>query len=109
MQNSDVQDVMSQAVSEAFLQHGKGPQADAEVYRREWPYRLENYLGPIDIYHGSEDLILPWQMSEDLARHLTREQSAGAQRLGPVKFQKVLGEGHFSLSMNRIVDILNPN
>ncbi len=88
-------EVMSQAVREAFKQSGLGAQADAGAYLQPWPFRLETYRGPIEIWHGDQDLILPFEMAVQTATLLPR-----------ARLHIVEGEGHFSLSMNHVDRII---
>lgn len=95
IQNLLAQTVLSTAIQEAFVQKGIGPKQDAKMYLTPWSLHLGSYQGPIHIWHGLEDRILPAQMAEQMQSSIPRSE-----------LHLIPGEGHYSLAINFIQNIL---
>lgn len=95
VQESDAQKLLAQSLMEAFAQKGLGPQKDAEEYLTPWSLDLKSYQGPIDIWHGTDDQILPVEMARRLAKNIPQS-----------KLHLLEGEGHFSVAMKYIHKVL---
>ncbi len=95
MQDSGIQTILSRTLHEAFMQKGVGPKRDAIEYLSPWSLDLNSYLGPIDIWHGDEDQILPVEMAEQMASLLPR-----------ANLRVLPNEGHYSLIIKRTQNIL---
>ncbi len=95
MQDEGVQLALNLGLKEAFLQNGHGPKRDAVAYQSNWKVNLGSFQGPVQIWHGSEDLILPPKIGEAMAGLLPQS-----------KLHMIEGEGHYSLIIRRIADIL---
>jgi pimeloyl-ACP methyl ester carboxylesterase len=95
MQNTSLQNILMQALQEAFMQSGHGPQRDAGAYLSKWSTSLPQFTGPITIWHGTEDMILSPTMAETMAKSLPQ-----------AKLNLIAGEGHYSLAFNRIHEML---
>lgn len=96
MESLATQNILAKALEEAFMQNGIGPKRDAKVYLSFWNFELSGYGGPVDIWHGDQDLILPPEMAEQTARSIPH-----------AKFHLIKGEGHYSLPINQIEAVLN--
>jgi pimeloyl-ACP methyl ester carboxylesterase len=90
-----IQDVLGRALHEAFMQKGTGPKRDAAEYIKPWSLELKGYAGPIKIWHGDEDQILPLGMAEQMAKLIPRAQ-----------LNVLNNEGHYSLIIKRMENIL---
>ena len=89
------QQVLGRALVEAFRQKGQGPKQDASAFLTSWSLNLGPYQGPLDIWHGDEDEVLPMSMAKQMAKSLPGSRL----HLCP-------GEGHYSLAIGRIQDVL---
>ncbi|MCO5143483.1 MAG: alpha/beta hydrolase [Oligoflexia bacterium] len=96
MQKVEVNKVLNSAIQEAFEQRGLGPQLDAMFYTKNWWVNQYTDLGSkIHFWHGSDDRILYPSMAKALH-----------QRCKKSKLTMVDHEGHYSLIINRIEEIL---
>lgn len=98
MKDVSIQNILGQAVHEAFRQNGKGPQRDAQAYTNMWNLHLGEYQGSIDIWHGSDDQILPVEMAKLVAQALPNSRLHIAE-----------GDGHYSLAFSKMKNILEGN
>jgi pimeloyl-ACP methyl ester carboxylesterase len=87
--------LLRQALREAFAQGGFGPKQDAKYYGSRWSTDLPSYRGPVDIWHGKEDQILPFTLSEKLLAKMPQ-----------AKLHLIEEEGHYSLAVNQFQNIL---
>ena len=74
---------------------GMGLSGDAVAYQSHWKVSLGSFQGPVQIWHGKEDLNLPPKIGEAMAGLLPQS-----------KLHMIEGEGHYSLIIRRIADIL---
>ena len=95
LQKPFIQNMLGQSLREAFLQDGIGPRRDAKVYLTPWSLKVSNFKGPIDIWHGSEDLVLPPPIAKRMAKSLMDS-----------RLHIIEGEGHYSLAIDYIEEIL---
>lgn len=95
IQSVETQNILAKALSEAFLQKGIGPKRDAKVYLSAWNFELNGYGGPVDIWHGDQDLILPPEMAQQTARAIPH-----------ATLHMIQGEGHYSLPINQLGTVL---
>jgi pimeloyl-ACP methyl ester carboxylesterase len=95
MLDLNTQEVLGRVLHEAFMQRGAGPKRDAAEYLKPWSLDLNGYAGPIKIWHGDEDQILPLKMAEQMARLIPRAQ-----------LNVLNNEGHYSLIIKRMENIL---
>jgi pimeloyl-ACP methyl ester carboxylesterase len=91
-----VRSVLLQSLVEAFAQNGSGPRKDAQKYLRPWRADLGNYRGPVDIWHGTEDRVIPVEMAHRLAKAIP-----GA------KLHLLEGQGHYSPAISGMKEILS--
>ena len=83
------------AVREAFVQGGRGPAWDLHLYTRAWGLNLDDVRANAWLWHGNLDRTVPVAMGYYYAEHLPH-----------VHAEFVEGEGHFSLPVRRMRDIL---
>lgn len=86
---------MVQSLREALAQKGRGVIADMAIYHGAWGFPLPELDLPVRLWHGSEDRTVPRVLVDHLAASLPHCRS----RLIP-------GEGHFSLPLRHMEDIL---
>ena len=92
----NLDDALNFTLIEAVAQNAAGPLADSRVFLSDWGKDLENFKVPIHFWHGGDDLVIPFKVSEMMASLIPH---AG--------FTLVPGEGHVSLPVNRATEILN--
>lgn len=68
---------------------------DAEVYAQPWGFPLEEIQTPVRLWHGKEDRSFSWRLARDVADRLSNCQA---------KF--LVGEGHYSLPIRHLGEIL---
>jgi pimeloyl-ACP methyl ester carboxylesterase len=98
MQEQRIQEILGRAIHEAFMQNGTGPKRDAAAYLKPWSLTLNGYSGPIHIWHGDEDRILPLGMAQQMAKLIPNAQ-----------LHVLNNEGHYSLIIKRTANILQNN
>ena len=69
--------------------------ADAAIYAEPWGFRPEEIRVPVRVWHGREDVNFHHMLTSNLAR-----------RIPGANFTLVEGEGHFSLPIRRVRDVL---
>lgn len=87
--------VMVQSLREALSQKGNGVFADMEIYHKAWGFPLLELDLPVRLWHGSADRTVPRVLVDHLAASLPHCKS----RLIP-------GEGHFSLPLRHMDEVL---
>jgi pimeloyl-ACP methyl ester carboxylesterase len=90
-----VSKILLQSLHEAFQQGGEGPKRDAWSFFSKWGFDIGAYRGAIEIWHGSEDVILLPAMAKRMATLVPR-----------ARLRILEGEGHYSPSIARLGDIL---
>jgi pimeloyl-ACP methyl ester carboxylesterase len=73
----------------------EGVMADAEIYGRPWGFRLEDVNVPVRLWHGKQDRAFSWRVAEETA-----------QRLPNCRARYIENEGHFSLPIRHMREIL---
>ena len=79
----------------AWLTSVKGLIHDAEIFVRPWEFRLEDIAIPVRLWHGTEDRAF----SIDVAKYV-------ASRLPNCALRIIEGEGHYSLPIRHMREIL---
>ena len=87
--------ILQSSLAEAFLQSGFGPQSDAKYYFSKSAFDLGDYSGPVNFWHGDQDLILPLDMAKKMVNQLP----------GSV-LNVIPGEGHYSFAFNHLGRVL---
>ena len=84
------------SVRAAYRQGASGLIADGETILRPWPFAWRHPAVPVWFWHGAQDRTLPLRMARWTA----------AQLAGEVHFREFPEEGHYSLPIRRIGDLL---
>ncbi len=87
---------LNQTLIEAVAQNAAGPIADSKVFLSTWGEKLSDFILPIHFWHGDNDLVIPFQVSRTMS-----------ELVADSVFHLVAGEGHVSLPVNRMDEILN--
>lgn len=95
MNHPEARSVIVRGLNEALMQNGRGPKRDARTFNSKWNANLGRYAGRVDIWHGSEDHILPAEMAERMSAAIEGSQ-----------LTVVPGEGHYSLVVKNVAKIL---
>ena len=82
-------------MKESVRQGTRGEVTEYLVFARPWGFALEDVPGPVHIWEGAADKMLPPDYPKILLDHLPR-----------ATFTMVPGEGHISLLRNRMPEIL---
>lgn len=93
---TEVEEVLRVSLVEALRQRGAGPKMDARLFLAPWHQRLASFAGPVNFWHGEEDRIIRHQAVKEFAATL---QNASVDL--------VLKQGHFSLPIEHMGQILN--
>jgi pimeloyl-ACP methyl ester carboxylesterase len=92
----EIREPMVASLREAMRQGPSGALQELVLLARPWGFRLEDIAVPVDLWHGEDDLVVPPEHS----RHHHEALPRGSRlRLLP-------GEGHFSLPIDHIDEIL---
>lgn len=73
----------------------EGVITDAEIYAAPWGFPVEEVRAPVCIWHGKQDRNFSWQLSQALAARISR-----------CRTRFIDDEGHFSLPLRRVREIL---
>lgn len=79
----------------AWRASAKGVMADAEIYARPWGFRLEDVDVPVRLWHGKQDRAFSVSLAEEVA-----------QRLPNCQARFIDNEGHYSLPIRHVREIL---
>jgi pimeloyl-ACP methyl ester carboxylesterase len=74
----------------------EGVLADAEIFARPWGFRLEDVQVPVRLWHGKRDRAFSVAVAEEVAR-----------RLPNCTARYIDNEGHYSLPIRRVGEILS--
>ncbi|MCU0722686.1 MAG: alpha/beta hydrolase [Planctomycetes bacterium] len=92
----DVRRTLAASQGEAMRQGPRGATWELGLYSGPWGFRLEDVAFAVDLWHGERDAVVPAEMGRAQAKALPRCRA----RFFPE-------EGHFSLPIRRIRDILD--
>ena len=95
MQDEKIQPVLDISLKEALQQGVEGPLSDIKVFMSDWKLDLKTLQIPVHIFHGSEDTIVPLASAQNIHGKISQS-----------KFHLIEGEGHYSLPIRRIDQIL---
>lgn len=98
MSDREAARLLADNVTEAFRQGAKGVLDDLRICSRPWGFDLADITVPVQLWHGSQDRLVPLAHSEYLHK-----------RIPGSTLERVAGEGHFSLPVRhaeRIVGAL---
>ena len=80
---------------QAWRASADGLMVDAEIYAQPWGFSLEEIDVPVRLWHGKKDRSFHWQLAQSLG-----------QRLPRASLRLVEGEGHYSLPIRHMREIL---
>lgn len=79
----------------AWRGSAEGVMADAQIYAQPWGFAMEDVHGPVRLWHGKEDRAFSVRLAEKFAN-----------RLPNCKPRFIENEGHYSLPIRRMREIL---
>ena len=79
----------------AWRGSAEGVMADAQIYAQPWGFAMEDVHGPVRLWHGKEDRAFSVRLAEKFAN-----------RLPNCKAHFIENEGHYSLPIRRMREIL---
>ncbi|HEY1582298.1 MAG TPA: alpha/beta hydrolase [Chthoniobacterales bacterium] len=88
-------DACFESQRQAWRASADGLMIDAEIYAQPWGFPLEEIRVPVRLWHGKKDRSFHWSLAESL----------GA-RLSNCAFRLAEGEGHYSLPIRHMEEIL---
>lgn len=88
-------DICFESARRAWRGPVAGIMIDAQIYAEPWGFRLENIDAPVRLWHGTRDRAFSFRIAEEVAK-----------RLPHCTARIVQGEGHFSLPIRHIREIL---
>lgn len=91
----DIRPLFHASMREAFRQGARGAARELVLYSRPWDFDLAAIAVPVDLWHGELDVTVPDSMGEYLARTIPNCRSRFLD-----------SEGHFSLPLKRMEEIL---
>jgi len=80
---------------QAWRASADGLMIDAEIYAQPWGFDLEEIRVPVRLWHGKKDRSFHWPLAQSLGK-----------RIPPCREHLVEGEGHYSLPIRRMHEIL---
>jgi pimeloyl-ACP methyl ester carboxylesterase len=90
-----IREVLTREFQEAFRRGGAGAAEDGLIYGADWGIDLAAIKTPVHLWHGESDRVVPSSMGRWIA-----ERIPGAQATYRT------GEGHFSMVINYLAEIL---
>ena len=96
IQQRSLSDALNNTLIEAVAQNAAGPIADSQVFLSSWGEVLKDFKLPIHFWHGDQDLVIPFQVSKEMAKLIPQAE-----------FTLVPNEGHVSLAVNKMLEILS--
>ena len=60
---------MGRVTAEAFAQGGRGVAVDSMIQYSDWGFRLADMQGPMHLFHGTEDGLVPFEFGQHIADH----------------------------------------
>ncbi len=92
----DKRRILIDSTREALRRGGLGAARDLVIYSTDWGFALEQVDRPIQLWHGEADPIVPVEFSREVHRLLPQAE-----------LKTYPGEGHFSMPLTRIGEILD--
>jgi pimeloyl-ACP methyl ester carboxylesterase len=81
---------------QAWRASADGLMLDAEIYAQPWGFPLEEIRVPVRLWHGKKDRSFHWNLADSLGKRLPNCTS-----------RMVEGEGHYSLPIRHMQEILS--
>jgi pimeloyl-ACP methyl ester carboxylesterase len=94
--NPEVRTALKDNIVEAFHAGGRGAACELLLLTRPWGFALKDISIPVNLWHGEEDVSVPPSMGRYQARSIPNCRAV---------FHA--GEGHFSLVINHMEEILS--
>ena len=94
--DSTVRKIFEREFREAFRHGGAGATADGLIYGADWGLDLAAIKGPVYLWHGEDDRIVPPAMARWVAG-----------RIPGVHANYLSGEGHFSIVIHRLAEVFD--
>ena len=88
-------DACFESQRQAWRASAEGVMVDAEIYAQPWGFPLEEIQTPVRLWHGKRDRSFHWPLADSLG-----------QRLPHCCTRLVEGEGHYSLPIRHMREIL---
>lgn len=95
VQNTETKEILRRSIQEAFRQGGRGAVAELRLFASDWGLELGQITTAVHLWHGEQDRTVPVSMGRHLAATIPHCQA-----------QFLPEEGHFSLSVNHMEEIL---
>jgi pimeloyl-ACP methyl ester carboxylesterase len=92
----EVKATLKENVAEAFRKGSRGAACELLLYTRAWGFALKDIATRVDLWHGEEDRSVPSTMGRYQARAIPNCRAVFYP-----------GEGHFSLAINHMEEILS--
>ncbi|MDX9710541.1 MAG: alpha/beta hydrolase [Trichloromonas sp.] len=93
--DADILSAMVQSLRQALSQRGRGVSADLAIYHEAWDFPLSELDLPVRLWHGTADRTVPRVLVDYLAASLPQ-----------CRLRLIPGEGHFSLPLRNMEEIL---
>jgi len=91
-----IRKILEREFREGFRHGGAGATADGLIYGADWGLDLGAINGPVDLWHGEDDRIVPPAMARWVA-----------DKIPGVHAKYLPGEGHFSLVINHLAEVFD--
>lgn len=92
----EVKTAMTDSVTEAFRRGSRGAACELLLYTRPWGFLLGDIAARVNLWHGEQDVSVPAAMGQYQARAIPNCRATFCP-----------GEGHFSLIINHMEEILS--
>jgi pimeloyl-ACP methyl ester carboxylesterase len=97
LERADIRNLLQESIREAFRCGGRGALEELKLYASEWGLDLARIDCPVHLWHGEKDRTVPVIMGRHLAAAIPNCQARFYRK-----------EGHFSLPVNHMEEILRP-
>lgn len=96
LSRSQVRATITRSVSESLRHGANGLYHELEIYSAPWGFDLADIRQSVQLWHGSEDRVVPQQHGRCIA-----------DRLSQCDAHFIIGEGHYSLPIDHMENILD--
>lgn len=95
VQNAETREILRHSIQEAFRHGGRGAVAELRLFASDWGLELGQITTTVHLWHGEQDRTVPVIMGRHLAAAIPNCQARFLE-----------DEGHFSLPVNHMEEIL---
>ena len=95
LRDADAFEACFESSRQAWRASLDGVIADAEIYAKPWGFRIEEVRVPVAVWHGTRDRTFSCKLAEDVAARLPHSE-----------LHVIEGEGHYSLPIRCMRDVL---